>query len=192
MRWFEVCKTSKLPARRRVYSFCFCKKNQKARAACFLGRGRRPDAPGNAAKRQEFNLDCTVLQLRYADLRFAKPHKFLKRNGFTFFSLLRKERGVAEGPRPSRLLGTVQNSIDYVFSWHFRLSSLNRVVVQPAFPDVLNRCERVTVVQTQDRYFSKMGCRTASLQEQAAFEKGSCSLSLLRWEFVFSACWFNV
>ena len=32
-------------------SFCFCKKNQKARATCFLGRGRRPDAPKNAAQR---------------------------------------------------------------------------------------------------------------------------------------------
>ena len=28
---------------------------------------------------------------------------FRKGNVFTFFSLLRKERGVAEGPRPSRL-----------------------------------------------------------------------------------------
>ena len=33
---------------------------------------------------------------------------FPKGNGFTFFSLLRKEPKVAEGPRPSRLPGTVQ------------------------------------------------------------------------------------
>ena len=35
----------KLPKGRRVDSFCFCKKNQKARYACFSGRERRPDAP---------------------------------------------------------------------------------------------------------------------------------------------------
>ena len=123
-----------------------------------------------------------------ADSRFAKPHKFLKRNGFTFFSLLRKERGVAEGPRPSRLPGTVQNSIDYIFSCCFRLSSLNWYVVRPTFSDVLNRYERVTVHQTQDRYFSKMGYCTTSSQGQAAFEKVGCTLSLLRWSFVFEVC----
>ena len=32
-----------------------------------------------------------------------KTSKLPKGNGFTFFSLLRKERGVAERPRPSRL-----------------------------------------------------------------------------------------
>ena len=58
-------------------------------------------------------------------------------------------------------------------------------MVRPAFKEVLNRCERVTVVQTQDRCFSKMGCRTASSQGQVAFEKGGCSLSLLRWELAF-------
>ena len=59
-------------------------------------------------------------------------------------------------------------------------------MVQPAFPDVLNRCERVVAVQTQDRCFPKMGCCSTSSQGQVAFEKGSCSLSLLRWVFVFA------
>ena len=186
MRWFEVCKTSKLPTRRRVYSFCFCKKNQKARAACFLGRGRRPDAPGNAAKR--------LARYRHLceRLRGLQNLECSRKGTVLFFSLLRKERGVAEGPRPSRLPGTVQNSIDYIFSWHFRLSSINRYVMRPTFLDVLNRCERFIAVQTQDRYFSKMGSHTTSLQEQAAFEKGGCSLSLLRWEFVFSVCGLKV
>ena len=53
-----------------------------------------------------------------------------------------------------------------LFSWYFRLSSLHRYVVRPAFKDVLNRCERVIAVQTQDRCFSKMGCHTASSQGQ--------------------------
>ena len=114
--------------------------------------------------------------------------KLPKGNGFTFFSLLRKEPKVAEGPRPSRLPGTVQNSIDYVFSCCFRLSSLNWYVVRPTFSDVLNRYERVTVHQTQDRYFSKMGYCTTSSQGQAAFEKVGCTLSLLRWSFVFEVC----
>ena len=56
-----------------------------------------------AAKRQGFNLVCVIPPLQCADSRFAKPRKFPKGNGFTFFSLLRKEPKVAEGPRPSRL-----------------------------------------------------------------------------------------
>ena len=152
---------------------------------------------GNAAKRRWFEV-CKTSKLH-------STRRVLPRQGQTsclsgssrkgtslFFSLLRKEPKVAEGPRPSRLPGTVQNSIDYIFSWHFRLSSLNRHMVRPTFSDVLNRCERVTVVQTQDRYFSKMGYHTASLQGQVAFKKGSCSLSLLQWEFVFAVCWLNV
>ena len=51
-----------------------------------------------------------------------------------------------------------------LFSWYFRLSSLHRYVVRPAFSDVLNRCERVAVHQTQDWYCSKMGYCTASSQ----------------------------
>ena len=37
-----------------------------------------------------------------------------------------------------------------------------------------------------------MGCCTASLQEQAAFEKGSCTLYLLRWKFEIIVCWLKV
>ena len=48
----------------------------------------------------------------------------------------------------------------------------------------LNRCERATVVQTQDCEVSKKGCCTASSQWQAIFEKGCCTLVLLRREVV--------
>ena len=72
-------------------------------------------AAGKAAKRQEFNLDCTILQLRYADSRFAKPRKFPKGNGFTFFSLLRKEPKVAQRVATLWTPGTVQNSTEYFF-----------------------------------------------------------------------------
>ena len=40
--------------------------------------------------------------------------------------------------------------------------------------------------------FSKMGSCTTSSQGHVAFEKGSCSLSLLRWEFVFAVRWLKV
>ena len=111
---------------------------------------------------------------------FLLVRKFPKRDVFTFFSLLRKEPKVAEGPRPSRLPENGSKLYRIVFSCCFRLSSLNQHVVRPAFSDVLNRCERVIVVQTQDRYFPKLGCRTASSQGHVTFKKGSCSLSLLR------------
>ena len=51
------------------------------------------------------------------------------------------------GLRPAT---SVQNSMEKYFSWHFLHSSLNRYMVRRAFSDVLNRCERVAVHQTQD------------------------------------------
>ena len=46
----------------------------------------------------------------------------------------------------------------------------------------MNRCERVTVVLTQDCEVSKMGCFAASSQWQAAFEKSCCTLVWVRCE----------
>ena len=89
--------------------------------------------------------------------------KFPKGNGFILFASTKRTKSSPEGCDPLDSEGrfkTLQN----IFSCCFRLSSLSRYVVRPAFSDVLNRCERVAVVQTQDRYFSKMGCRTTSLQ----------------------------
>ena len=45
--------------------------------------------------------------------------------------------------------------------------------MRPAFSEVLNRCERVAVHQTQDRYFSKMGYCTASLQGRMYSKRGT-------------------
>ncbi len=59
-----------------------------------------PDTPGNAAKRQGFNLDCTILQLRYADSRFAKPRKFPKGNGFILFASTKRTKSSPEGCDP--------------------------------------------------------------------------------------------
>ena len=110
---------------------------------------------------------------------------FPKRNGFILFASTKRTKSSPEGCDPLDSEGrfkTLQN----IFSCCFRLSSLNRYIVRPAFSDVLNRCERVVAVQTQDRCFPKMGCCSTSSQGQVAFEKGSCSLSLLRWVFVFA------
>ena len=55
-------------------------------------------------------------------------------------------------------------------------------------PDIagedLNRCERVTVLQTQDCKVSKRGCCTASSQYKAVFEKGYCTLVWTQWKSV--------
>ena len=44
-------------------------------------------------------------------------------------------------------------------------------MVRRAFSEVLNQCERVIAVQTQDRYFSKMGCYTASSQGRMCLKR---------------------
>ena len=91
--------------------------------------------------------------------------KVPERNGFILFASTKRTKSSPEGCDPLDSEGrfkTLQN----IFSCCFRLSSLSRYVVRPAFSDVLNRCERVAVVQTQDRYFSKMGYCTASSQGQ--------------------------
>ena len=68
------------------------------------------------------------------------------------------------------------------FCKNFRGTYRNRFCPQNAGEKALNRCERVTVVQTQDRCFSKMDYCTASSQRQAIFEKGCCTLVWVLWE----------
>ena len=77
--------------------------------------------------------------------------KFPKGNEFILFASAKRTKK-QPGLRPAT---SVQNSIDYVFSCCFRLSSLHRHVVRPTFSDFLNRCEREIVVQTQDHAFRK-------------------------------------
>ena len=127
-----------------------------------------------------------ILPSRYADLRFAKPHKFPKGNGFILFASTKRTKSSPEGCDPLDSEGrfkTLQN----IFSCCFRLSSLSRYVVRPAFSDVLNRCERVAVVQTQDRYFSKMGYCTASSQGRM-YSKRVAHVIFIAVGFVFAVC----
>ena len=155
----RLCRREKMLAKQATYS-----REAWRIYTRFACTGRRPDAP------------CFILL-------FQKQVKCSRKGTVLFFSLLRKEPKVAEGLRPSRLPENGSKLYRIVFSCCFRLSSLSRYVVRPAFSDVLNRCERVIVVQTQDRYFPKLGCRTASSQGHVTFKKGSCSLSLLWCEF---------
>ena len=106
--FFEVCKTSKklstqgvLAQQGQIFretensrkgtflrSFCFCKKNQKARAACFLGRGRAPtprEMPQAAEKQRSGAL-----------LRGLQNLISSRKGTVLFFSLLRKEPKVAQ------------------------------------------------------------------------------------------------
>ena len=104
---------------------------------------------------------------------------FRKGNVFILFACTKRTQSTPEGCDPldsgdgSKLYGLF-------FSWYFQLSSLYQYMVRPTFSDVLNRCERDAVHQTQDRCFSEMGYHTASSQRQVTFKKGSCTLSLLR------------
>ena len=68
-----------------------------------------------------------------------------KGDGFILFASAKRTKK-QPGLRPAT---SVQNSMEKYFSWHFLHSSLNRYMVRRAFSEVLNRCERVIVVQTQ-------------------------------------------
>ena len=113
---------------------------------------------------------CRKGWLRCDDSKHAKPRNFSERKKHAqsaaptgaYFLLIRKfPKGkrfyvlFASAKRTKKQPGlrpatSVQNSMEKYFSWHFLHSSLNRYMVRRAFSDVLNRCERVIVVQTQD------------------------------------------
>ena len=86
-------------------------------------------------------------------------------------------QGDGEALRP-----TIQSSAGSNFAEIVGGTCRNRFCLQNAGEKALNRCERVTVVQTQDRCFSKMGYCTASLQWVVADKICSCALALVRWK----------
>ena len=135
-----------------------------------------------------FNCCGAKLRLRCAKSRFEKPRSFLQRGRFSCFSLVRKEPKVHQRFANLWTPGTIQSSAGKDF---VKLSSgtcRNRFCPQNAGVKALNRCERVTVVQTQDCCFSKKNCCTASSQQQAIFEKGCCTLVFVRWEVGVLQC----
>ena len=109
---------------------------------------------------------------------------FPKRNGFILFASTKRTKS-------SRRAATLWTPRDgsklyrIFFSWHFRFSSLNRYMVRLAFSEVLNRCERVIAVQTQDRYFLKMGYCTTSSQGASRIQKGWLHVIFIAAEICF-------
>ena len=160
------------------------RKGAKARVACCPDRGKLSACQKVPERERFLRSFCFCKKNQKAAARTCKKLPVASFCASETAETGRIANGCEQGDHVSRSrlrpATSVQNSIDYVFSCCFRLSSLNRYVVRRAFSDVLNRCERVIVVQTQDRCFSKMGCYTTSSQGQAVFEKGRCSLSLLR------------
>ena len=130
--WFEVWKTSMLPGRAFLRSFCAVQKEPKST----LGRAKscrwqvfvRPRPP----KQGELRTDVSKA---------------------TMF------QGDGEALRP-----TIQSSVGSDFAEISGGSYRNRFCPQNGSVKALNRCERVTVVQTQDRYFSKKSYFTTSSQ----------------------------
>ena len=142
-----------------------------------------------------------------ADSRFAKPQNSLaraacgpgrgklsacqkvpERNGFTFFSLLRKEPKVAQR---AAALSTPRDG-SKLYRLYFFVTFLAFVPKQAygathffgCFEPVRKGCctsdARLMFFENRMLY--------SKLTRRNVFKKGSCSLSLLRWEFVFAVC----
>ena len=111
-----------------------------------------------------FNCCGAKLRLRCADSRFEKTRNFLRRGRFSYFSRVRKVPKVHQRFANLWTPGTIQSSAGSEFAKSSSGFCRNRFCPQNAGEKALNRCERVTVVQTQDWYFSKMDCCTASSQ----------------------------
>ena len=111
-----------------------------------------------------FNCCGAKLRLRRADSRLAKTRKFLRKERFSYFSRVRKVPKVHQRFANLWTPGTIQSSAESNFAENSGGSCRNRFCPQNGGKKALNRCERVTVVQTQDCCFSKMDCCTASSQ----------------------------
>ena len=84
--------------------------------------------------------------------------------------------------------GTIQSSAGSNFAENSGGSCRNRFCPQNAGEKALNRCERVTVVQTQDGCFSEKKWCTASSQSVVADKMCDCSLALVRCEIEIIVC----
>ena len=111
-----------------------------------------------------FNCCGAKKSLRCADSRFAEPRSFLRKERFSYFSRVRKVPKVHQRFANLWTPGTIQSSAGKDFVKLSGGACRNRFCLQNAGEKALNRCERVTVVQTQDRCFSKKNYCTASSQ----------------------------
>ena len=98
-----------------------------------------------SAKRQEFNWPVRYRHL-CALIRGLQNLESSRKETVLFFSLLRKEPKVAEGPRPSRLPGTVQIAGRYDvldrFSGFHQVTGYEQTTISLSIDgNDLNRCE---------------------------------------------------
>ena len=97
-----------------------------------------------------FNCCGAKLRLRRAESRFEKPRSFLRKGRFSCFSLVRKEPKVHQRFANLWTPGTIQSSAGSDFAEIVGGTCRNRFCPQNAGVKALNRCKRVTAVQTQD------------------------------------------
>ena len=97
-----------------------------------------------------FNCCGAKMSLRWADSRFAEPRSSRKGNGFILFASCKKNQKARQRFANLWTPGTIQSSAGIYFAETFGGSYRNRFCLQNAGVKALNRCERVTVVQTQD------------------------------------------
>ena len=128
---------------------------------CVLHRGlQNLDAPLKG-----FNCCGAKLWLRCADSRFAEPRCSLQRGRFyVLFASCKKNQKARQRFANLWTPGTIQSSVGSNFVENSGGSCRNRFCPQNGGEKALNRCERVTAVQTQDRCFSKKRYCTASSQ----------------------------
>ena len=134
VRWFEVCRTSNLPAKGvRVVTFCIVQKVTKKHArtckklpvASFCasetaetGRIANGREQGDHVSRRQsgkgFNFVRAKLLFGCAESRFAKPRISLRGSTILFFSLVRKEPKVPQRFANLWTPGTIQISARYM------------------------------------------------------------------------------
>ena len=124
---------------------------------------------------------------RCAASKFAKPHKFPKRNGFILFASTKR----TGSSRRAAALSTPGDG-SKLYRLYFFVTFLAFVPKQAygatrffgCFEPVRKGCcgadARLMFFENRMLY--------SKLTRRNVFKKGSCSLSLLRWEFVFAVC----
>ena len=128
------------------------------------------------------------LRLRCADSRFAKPRSSRKGDGFILFALCKKNQKARQRLASLWTPGTIQSSAGKDFVKLSGGTCRNRFCLQNSGEKALNRCERVTVVQTQDRYFCENKKVYSKLTVGFCGKICSCTLVLVRWEIEILVC----
>ena len=99
-----------------------------------------------------------------------------KGDGFILFALCKKKQKAHQRFANLWTPGTIQSSVGSEFAKFSGGFCRNRFCPQNVGEKALNRCERVTVVQTQDCEVSKKGCCTSSSQWVFVDEICGCTL----------------